>query len=64
MPHSPEHHSNVHLDAVGDAVLDAELDRLFVLSDQLEQMMNAGTATPADVERAAQVNRDLLALLS
>ena len=51
-------------ETVGAAVLNAEIERLTILSDRLEGLIDAGAASPADVERAARVNADLLELLS
>lgn len=57
------HRPTIFLGASGRAVIDAEIDRLLTISGQLEQLMNAGAATAADVERAVQVNHDLQDLL-
>lgn len=60
---TPMHRPTIFLGASGRAVIDAEIDRLLTISGQLEQLMNAGAATAADVERAVQVNHDLQDLL-
>ena len=51
-------------ETVGAAVLNAEIERLTILSDRLDGLIDAGAASAADVERAVQVNEQLLDLLS
>jgi hypothetical protein len=57
------HRPTIPPGATGRAVLDAEIDRLLTISDQLEALIDAGAATAADIERAVQVNQDLQDLL-